>query len=74
VAVLSEIRSIEKVLFKKDENGILKGRKRFFKRTKKVGRVTIRRSRRHSKVGIGSGWVGVVSVERGDRDASNGTG
>jgi hypothetical protein len=42
------------------------------KKLKKVGRVTIRRSRRRCKVGSGSGWVGVVSIDRGDRNASNG--
>jgi hypothetical protein len=44
------------------------------KKLKKVGRVTMWRTRRRSKVGSGSGRVGVVSVDRGDRDASNGGG
>jgi hypothetical protein len=36
--------------------------------------VTMWRTRRHSKMGSGSGQVGVVSVERGDQGGSNGGG
>jgi hypothetical protein len=44
------------------------------KKLKKVGRVTLWRTRRRSYVRSGSGQVGVVSVDRGHQGGSNGTG
>jgi hypothetical protein len=41
---------------------------------KKLGGVTMGRTRRHSQVGSGSGRVGVVRVERGYQGGSNDSG